>query len=121
VSGRATELERQCLCTEEDSSDGSATHEDNPYCPIHGIVADLRDLQAENAKLLEDLRLLHAIREWVEGVKRAAEADPSGKISCDALIEGSTKVLEAWRVHRERCSESAEIRRQREDFHRRLA
>lgn len=29
----------RCTCTEDESSDGSATYEDDPECPIHGWLA----------------------------------------------------------------------------------
>jgi hypothetical protein len=45
--------------------------------------------------IVDVLPEITAVVEWAEAVRRAAAADPSEKISADALVEGSGKVLDA--------------------------
>jgi hypothetical protein len=45
----------RCTCTEDESSDGSATYEDDPHCPTHGWCS----WRAECGRLREQLDALH--------------------------------------------------------------
>lgn len=57
-----------CTCTEDESSDGSASYEDNPHCPVHGWCS----WQAECGRLRERIVLCEAaLKAEMERANRA--------------------------------------------------
>jgi hypothetical protein len=84
VIERATELERL------ESLLGDGSFIDRDAAAIRG--------------LLEDLRLLHAIREdAIQRIERRIDSDDSlegGECDCEWCVEDRA-ALEAWRIHRE--------------------
>ena len=72
--------DHDCTCTVEDSSDGSASMEDDRYCPIHGDLAEIaaeRDaLVAERDSLRDLTRILRAECEQVKDERDRWRAIP---------------------------------------------